>query len=169
MAFAIVLCCNSRGLICRAVCVGTCLDAAHTSRRTSTKKLPGEHAELGCPIATWARSPQRFCACPACQSWAWANEEIVSWVERLPASTLQVWWGRLQGGSSLPNSHLRGPSLWHSAGDHATQAFQLRVIAKFHKGIFMLSEYCLPHESNYRSCHGGGEWKGVNFMGVVFA
>lgn len=97
MAFAIVLCCNSRGLICRAVCVGTCLDAAHTSRWTSTKKLPGEHTELGCPIATWARSPQRFCACPACQSWTWANEEIVSWVERLPASTLQVWWGQLLG------------------------------------------------------------------------
>lgn len=33
----------------------------------------------------------------------------------------------------------------------------------------MLSEYCLPHESNYWSCHGGSEQKGVNFMGVVFA
>lgn len=43
------------------------------------------------------------------------------------------------------------------------------VIAELHKGMFMLSPYCLPHESNYRSCHGGSEQKGVNFMGVIFA
>lgn len=60
-----------------------------------------------------------------------------------------------RGGMSLPNGRLQSPSPWRGAGDRATQAFQFCVIAKFHKGIFMLSECCLLHESNYRSCHGG--------------
>lgn len=59
------------------------------------------------------------------------------------------------GGTSLPKGRLQSLSLLRGAGDDATQAFQLCVIAKFHKGIFMLSEYCLLYESNYRSCHGG--------------
>lgn len=72
-------------------------------------------------------------------------------------------------GMSLPNGCLQSPSPRRGAGDGAMRAFRLCVIAKFHKGIFVLSEYCLPHESNYWSCHGGSERKGVNSMGVVFA
>lgn len=57
-------------------------------------------------------------------------------------------------GASSPNGHLKSPSPSCSAGARAMRASELFVIAEFHKGIFMLSEYCLPDESNYQSCHG---------------
>lgn len=57
-------------------------------------------------------------------------------------------------GTSSPKGHLKNPSPSCSAGARAMRASELFVIAEFHKGIFMLSEYCLPDESNYQSCHG---------------
>jgi len=91
----------------------------------------------GCP----GYSPEEAGASPAHEHpfWLWAHELEPCF----PA--LEWGWSIVSKGPPVQHDPL------HSTGARASKLF---VIAEFHKGIFMLSEYCLPHESNYQSCHG---------------
>lgn len=136
-----------------ALQVGTGLGAA-TPADGSPQAGALVGTELECPMI-----PAQLCVQPPSLLILGQGEDVSS-VDRLPASPCMCGVPRHSTAKGLLAQPVPCYSTCHKVSS---------VIAELHKGIVMLSQYCLPHESNYQSCHGGSEQKGVNFMGVIFA